>query len=62
MDVRGLKITESLPEQLVILLLVEPDLDVVLVDLVAEQEYLLASRHWTGSLCQTTNGEVTLGL
>ena len=62
MDIRGLKITETFPNQLVILFLVEPDLDVVLVDLVAEQEDLLASRHWTGSLSQTTNGEVTLGL
>ena len=41
--VGGLEVAEALPGDGVALLLVEPDLDVVLVDLVAEEEDLLAT-------------------
>lgn len=61
MDIRGLKVSEALPDRDIVLLLVEADLNVVLVDFVAEQEDLLATCNWTGSLCQSTNREVTLG-
>ena len=61
MDIRGLKVSETLPDGDIVLLLVEPDLNVVLVDFVAEQEDLLATGHWTGSLCQSTYREVTFG-
>ena len=62
MDVGGLEVPEALPGDGVALLLVEPDLDVVLVDLVAEEEDLLSPVHGTGSLCQPTDGEVAFGL
>ena len=62
MNVGGLEVAESLPSDGVALLLVEPDLDVVLVDLVAEQEDLLSPVHRSGSLCQSTDGEVAFGL
>ena len=61
-NVGGLEVAESLPGDGVALLLVEPDLDVVLVDLVAEQEDLLSPIHRSGSLCQSTYGEVAFGL
>ena len=60
--VGGLEVAEALPGDGVALLLVEPDLDVVLVDLVAEEEDLLATVHRTRGLCQSTDGEVALGL
>lgn len=62
MDVGGLEVPEALPGDVVALLLVEPDLDVVLVDLVAEEEDLLSPVHRSGSLCQPTDGEVAFGL
>ena len=58
----GLEVAEALPGDGVALLLVEPDLDVVFVDLVAEEEDLLATVHRTRGLCQSTDGEVALGL
>ena len=61
-DIRGLEVAEALPQQLVVLLLVEPDLDVVFVDLVAEEEGLLAAVHGPGSLRQPAYRQVTLGL
>ena len=60
-DIGGLEISESLPDQLAVGLLVEPDLDIVLVDLITEQQDLLPPSHWTGSLCEPADSEVTLG-
>ena len=50
-NVGGLEVAEALPGDCVALLLVEPDLDVVFVDFVAEQEDLLSPVHGSGSLC-----------
>ena len=61
-DIRGLEVAEALPQELVVLLLVEPDLDVVFVDLVAEEEGLLAAVHGPGGLRQPAYRQVTLGL
>ena len=60
-DIRGLEISESLPGKLAVGLLVEPDLDVILVDFITEQQDLLPPGNWTGSLCEPADGEVTLG-
>ena len=62
MHIRGLEVAEALPGDVVALLLVEPDLDVVLVDLVAEEEDLLATVNGARGLCQSTDGEIALGL
>ena len=60
-DIGGLEIPEALPDKLPIGLLVEPDLDVILVDFITEQQDLLPPGNWTGSLCEPADGEVTLG-
>ena len=60
-DIAGLEISESLPGKLAVGLLVEPDLDVILVDFITEQQDLLPPGNWTGSLCEPADGEVTLG-
>ena len=62
MHVGGLEVTEALPGDVVALLLVEPDLDVILVDLVAEEQDLLSPVNGSGSLCQPTDCEVAFGL
>ena len=61
MDIRGLEISEALPDKLAVGLLVEPDLDIILVDLITEQQDLLPPGYWTGSLCEPADSEVTLG-
>ena len=60
-NIRGLEISETLPDQLAVGLLVEPDLDIILVDLITEQQDLLPPADWTGSLCEPADSEVTLG-
>ena len=60
-DIGGLEISEALPDQLTVGLLVEPDLDIILVDLITEQQNLLPPGNWTGSLCEPADSEVTLG-
>ena len=60
-DIGGLEIPEALPDQLAVGLLVEPDLDVILVDLITEQQDLLPPGNWTGSLSEPADSEVTLG-
>ena len=60
--IRGLEVAEAFPGDVVALLLVEPDLDVVLVDLVAEEEDLLATVNGARGFCQSTYGEIALGL
>ena len=60
-NIGGLEISESLPDQLTVGLLVEPDLDIILVDLITEQQDLLPPADWTGSLCEPADSEVTLG-
>ena len=60
-NIGGLEISESLPDQLTVGLLVEPDLDIILVDLITEQQNLLPPGYWTGSLCEPADSEVTLG-
>ena len=60
-NIGGLEISESLPDQLTVGLLVEPDLDIILVDLITEQQNLLPPGNRTGSLCEPADREVTLG-
>lgn len=63
MNIRRLEISQGLPHNLPVwLLLVEPNLDVVLGDLVAEEEDLLPASNWTAGLGQPADGEVTFGL
>ena len=56
-----MEVTEAFPQELAVFLLKEPDLDVILVDLITEQENLLPPGNWTGSLGKPADSEVTLG-
>ena len=56
-----MEVTEAFPQELAVFLLEEPDLDVVLVDLITEEQDLLPPGNWTGSLSQPADSEVTLG-
>ena len=56
-----MEVTEAFPQELAVFLLEEPDLDVILVDLITEEQDLLPPGNWTGSLGQPADSEVTLG-
>ena len=56
-----MEVTEAFPQELAVFLLEEPDLDVILVDLITEQQDLLPPGNWTGSLSEPADSEVTLG-
>ena len=62
MNIGRLEISQRLPHNLaILLLLVEADLDVVLGHFVAEEEDLLPTGNWTAGLSEPADGEVTFG-
>ena len=54
-----LKISESLPDQMSILLLIKPDLYIILGNLVTKQQNLFPPGNWPRSFREATDSQVT---